>query len=89
MDLMDIALMIALKALKGVKKLSANIGETVKDYIKENPITVTTDKTLTKTDIPADAKATGNALGEKANGAGITFSINESGGVRVTYDDGE
>lgn len=26
---------------------------------------------------------------EKANGKGITFSINESGGLRVTYDDGK
>lgn len=26
---------------------------------------------------------------EKANGKGITFSVNESGGLRVTYDDGE
>lgn len=25
----------------------------------------------------------------KANGKGITFSINESGGLRVTYDDGK
>ena len=27
--------------------------------------------------------------GEKANGKGISFSINESGGLRVTYDDGK
>lgn len=85
---MDITLVIALKALKGVKSLSANIGKAVKDYIKENPITVTTDKTLTKTGIPADAKSTGSALEEKVNGAGITLSINESGGLRATYDDG-
>lgn len=26
---------------------------------------------------------------EKADGKGITFSINESGGLRVTYDDGK
>ena len=26
---------------------------------------------------------------EKANGKGITFSVNESGGLRVTYDDGK
>lgn len=26
---------------------------------------------------------------EKANGKGISFSINESGGLRVTYDDGK
>ena len=25
----------------------------------------------------------------KANGKGITFSINDSGGLRVTYDDGK
>lgn len=26
---------------------------------------------------------------EKVNGKGISFSINESGGLRVTYDDGK
>ena len=26
---------------------------------------------------------------EKANGKGISFSINESGGLRVTYDNGK
>lgn len=89
MDIMNIALMIALKAMKEAKKLSIDIGVAVKEYIKENPITLTTDKTLTKTDAPADAKATGNALGEKANGAGITFSISEAGGLIATYDDGK
>ena len=28
-------------------------------------------------------------LKKKANGQGITLSINESGGLRVTYDDGK
>lgn len=28
-------------------------------------------------------------LTKKANGQGITLSINESGGLRVTYDDGK
>lgn len=28
-------------------------------------------------------------LAKKANGQGITLSINESGGLRVTYDDGK
>lgn len=86
---MNTALLIALKALKEAKKLSANIGTAVKEYIKANPITITTDKTLTKTDIPADAKAAGDALGKKVNGEGITLSVNESGGLRATYDDGE
>ena len=66
-----------------------NIGTAVKEYIKANPITVTTDKTLTKTDVPADAKAAGDALGKKVNGEGITLSVNESGGLRATYDNGE
>lgn len=30
-----------------------------------------------------------NELAKKANGQGITLSINESGGLRVTYDDGK
>lgn len=89
MDLMDTALMIALKALKEVKKISSDIGAAVKEYIKANPIAVTTDKTLTKAGTPADAKATGDELGKKTNGEGISLSINESGGLRVTYDDGK
>lgn len=28
-------------------------------------------------------------LAKKANGQGITLSINKSGGLRVTYDDGK
>ena len=30
-----------------------------------------------------------NETAKKANGAGITLSINESGGLRITYDDGK
>ena len=30
-----------------------------------------------------------NELAKKANGQGITLSINESGGLRVMYDDGK
>lgn len=58
------------------------------------------DKTLSKTGEAADAAAVGEKLTtissaiesikeSKANGQGITLSINESGGLRVTYDDGK
>lgn len=58
------------------------------------------DKTLSKTGEAADAAIVGEKLTamdsaiesvkeSKANGQGITLSINESGGLRVTYDDGK
>lgn len=61
---------------------------------------VALDKTLSKTGEAADAAAVGEKLTtigstvesvkeSKANGQGITLSINESGGLRVTYDDGK
>lgn len=57
-------------------------------YMEANPPKVDVDATLTKTGEAADAKATGDSLANKVNGRGITLSINESGGLRVTYDDG-
>ena len=45
------------------------------------------DETLEKSGVPADGKATGDAMKGKANGEGITFSINENGGLQVTFDD--
>ena len=58
------------------------------------------DKTLSIDGAFADAAATGEAidglkgdfqeeLKKKANGQGITLSVNEAGGLRVTYDDGK
>lgn len=58
------------------------------------------DKTLSKAGEAADAATVGEKLTtissaiesikkSKANGQGITLSINESGGLRVTYDDGK
>ena len=67
---MNEALMIALRALKEAKKKAAQA----------------VDKTLTRSDTPADAKVTGDELKKKANGEGITLSINDSGGLRVTYN---
>lgn len=79
--------------LKGKGVSQGQIDTAVEKYLTENPVTVSTDKTLTKENVAADAKATGNAITslneEKANGKGISFSINESGGLRVTYDDGK
>ena len=37
----------------------------------------------------ADIAALTKELAKKANGQGITLSINESGGLRVTYDNGK
>lgn len=37
----------------------------------------------------ADIAALTTELAKKANGQGITLSINESGGLRVTYDNGK
>ena len=45
------------------------------------------DETLEKSGVPADGKATGDAMKGKANGEGISFSINENGGLLVTYND--
>lgn len=67
---MNAALIIAIRALKEVKKKATSV----------------VDKTLTQADAPADAKATGDLLKKKADGEGITLSINEAGGLRVTYD---
>ncbi len=39
--------------------------------------------------VKSEDKTVIGTLNQKANGEGITFSINESGGVEVTYDDGE
>lgn len=58
------------------------------------------DKTLSKAGEAADAATVGEKLAtmdsaiesikeSKANGQEITLSINESGGLRVTYDDGK
>lgn len=74
----NLIMAIAMKALKNSK----SGGGTIK-----------LDKTLKNEGMAADAKATGDAIenlnSEKANGKGISFSINESGGLRVTYDDGK
>ncbi len=51
--------------------------------------TVETDKTLKKANAPADAEATGLAIEGKAAGKGISFVINDSGGLDVVYDDEE
>ena len=45
-----------------------------------------TDTSLPKTGEAADAGATGKAIAEKASGAGIYFSINASGGLRISRD---
>ncbi len=56
--------------------------------MKENPVEVSTDKTLSKSGQAADAKETGDAISGKASGKGFSFSANGSDGIIVKYDDG-
>ena len=86
MDIMDLGFIIAIKALKEMK---TKIGTSVEEYIKTHPLKCETDKTLKKEDIPADTKAAGEAIANRAIGPGITFSVNKSGGLTATYNDGK
>lgn len=38
-------------------------------------------------DLKSEDKTIVGAINQKANGEGITFSINENGGLQATYDD--
>ena len=67
---MDTGLILALKALKQIKKMGSNIGESVADYLKNNPIG-SIDKTLTKSDCAADAKVTGDEIRKNAEEIGL------------------
>ena len=71
-----------------MNKLGDGIKTEVNNYMTANPPKVEMDTTLTQSGKAADAKATGEALKRCAIGPGITFSINESGGLTATYDDG-
>ena len=89
MVMIDIAFLMAVKALKELKKIKTNIGEAVKEYLSEHPVdTLMLDKNLEKEDLAADAKATGDALKKKVTGEGIELSVSE-GSLEVTYDDGK
>ena len=57
---MSMELAIAMKALKEVKSLGGSIEDVVRKYMEENPVTI--DDTLTKTNMAADAKATGDKI---------------------------
>lgn len=78
-----------------LKKKIAELGITQEEiekavalYLDEHGIKVNTDKSLEKTDVPADSKATGDALRTKADGKGIAFSVDNAGALTVSYDDG-
>mgnify|MGYP004666352271 CR=1 FL=1 len=87
--MIDIAFLMAVKALKELKKIKTNIGEAVKEYLSEHPVeTLLLDKNLEKDNLAADAKATGDALKKKVTGEGIELSVSEEG-VVLTYDDGK
>ena len=59
-ELMSMELAIAMKALKEAKNLEGSIEDVVRKYMEENPVTI--DDTLTKTNMAADAKATGDKI---------------------------
>ncbi len=87
--MIDIAFLMAVKALNELKKIKTNIGESVKEYLSEHPVdTLVLDKNLEKENLAADAKATGDALKKKVTGEGIELSVSEEG-VVLTYDDGK
>lgn len=54
-----------------------------------NELKSSLDSANKKLDSKADSETVENELSKKANGAGITFSINDSGGLRVTYNSGK
>ena len=87
--MIDIAFLMAVKALKELKKIKTNIGEAVKEYLSEHPVeTLILDKNLEQENLAADAKATGDALKKKVTGEGIELNVSEEG-VVLTYDDGK
>lgn len=70
----------------------------VTEYLEKNPVKpgATTEQAQqieqNKTDIGSLKEETGSLkedISNKANGKGITLSINNFGGLRVTYDDGK
>lgn len=75
------------KVNDALDKLGDGIKSEVNSYMKANPPKVEMDATLSQSGKAADAAATGAAIAGCAKGAGITFSINGSGGLTVTYDD--
>ncbi len=84
----ELIMQLLTKVDDALNKLGDGIKTEVNNYMKANPPKVEMDESLTQSGMAADAKATGDALAERAIGPGIIFSINESGGLRVTYDDG-
>ena len=57
---MSMELAIAMKALKEAKNLEGSIEDVVRKYMEENPVTI--DDTLTKANMAADAKTTGDKI---------------------------
>jgi hypothetical protein len=73
---------------KKTNSTTADIKQAVENYMKENPVEVNTDKTLSEPGKAADAKETGDAISGKASGKGFSFLANGKDGIIVKYDDG-
>ena len=84
----ELIVQLLAKVDNALNKVGDGIKTEVDNYMAANPPKVEMDTTLTQSGKAADAKATGDALSRRVIGPGITFSINESGGLTATYDDG-
>lgn len=52
----------------GIRAVALSREKAVENYMKENPVEVNTDKTLSEPGKAADAKETGDAISGKASG---------------------
>lgn len=70
---------------------SEDVENAVKSYLEENPVQpgASTEEAAQINKNTEDISQIQSELKKKANGEGITLSINETGGLRITYDDGE
>ena len=67
------------------------IKNAVNEYLEKNPVKpgATTEQAQQIEQNKTDIGSLKEDISNKANGKGITLSINDFGGLRVTYDDGK
>lgn len=77
--------------LKNVTVSDEKIQSAVTNYLTVNPVLpgATTEQAQQIEQNKEDISLLKDELKKKANGEGITLSINENGGLRVTYDNGK